>query len=178
MKKFLKNSILAMLVICFILNIVNVVNLVVEHHKITRHLEEAAQIVADQVLSNEEIYNALASFYGLGYGNKDEIQLGIIGLSMLFGTVTGLMVTFEKKSKTKFILGYILGFLLISIILTLFHMTQEKSFFSELLYNIESLWKWYTLIFVIIYVVKIYISNKKTQKLNEFLENKKSKDNK
>lgn len=175
MRNFLKNTVIAMLAICFILNVVNLIDLVIEKYTVTPQIAEVLEQRANEELSKEEKELLVAASYYAGYGNKTEIQAGILGLSLIYGIIIGLMVTFEKKSKTKFILSYIFGLLLISIVLTLFYMTQDMSFFNELLYNIESLLKWYTLIFIAIYAVKIYISNKYAKKLNEILKDKKAK---
>lgn len=176
MKKFLMNTVIAMFAICFILNIVNLIDLVIEQYTVTPQIVEVLEQRAKEELSKEEKMLLVAATYSAGYGNKMEIQAGILGVSLIYGIIIGLMVTFEKESKTKLILGYVFGLLLFSVVGTLFYMTQNiRFFFSELLYNIERLWKWYTLIFAIIYIVKIYISNKYAKKLNEILKEKKAK---
>lgn len=177
MKKIIKNTVLAMLTICFLLNIVNLIGLAIEHYVDMPQIAGVAQQVSNEVSTSEDIYQALASFYNYGYGNKLEIQMGILGLSVIFGTMVGLMTTFENKSKIKFILNYFLGLLLVSLLPTLFYMYmyEEVNLFSEFLYNIEYIWKWYTLIFIIIYVIRLYISNKDAKKLNETLRKKNEK---
>ena len=94
MKKFLKNAVLIMLVSCFILNIVNLAWQYVEHYKVVQEILEIAKQRSQESITVEESYELLASVYSAGFGNKIEIQAGIIVLSIVLGITIGIIVTF------------------------------------------------------------------------------------
>lgn len=172
MKKFLKNAVLSMLIVCFLLNIVNLVSLMFEYLLLTPLVAESAREVAQEIQSSEEAYQALASFYASGRGAKVEIQASILGFSIILGIIIGIMIELERKAKLKLVLTYIVGFLTLTIAIMQYHLAQDISFFEDVLHNIRTIWIWYTVIFAIIFVIKLYISNKKTKKLNEILKSK------
>ena len=175
MKKFLKNAVLSMLIVCFLLNIVNLVSLMFEYFLLTPLVAESAREVAQEIQSSEDAYQALASFYASGRGAKMEIQAGNLGLSIILGIIISAIIELEKKAKLKLVLAYIVGFLIVAIVIMQYHLAQDITFFYEALQNIGMIWIWYTVIFAIIFVVKLYISNKKTKKLNEILKSKENK---
>lgn len=175
MKKFIKNTILTILIIYFILNLVYIIELVIKHYGIMNQIDKVSKQVATEITTTDEMQQALASFYYYGYGDKIEMQVGMIGLSTILGITVGVIITTEEKSRIKLILNYFLGLLVIPLIITIFYMYEDTSFFSELLYNIESIWKWYTLVFALLYAIKIYISNKDVKKLNDILKDKVNK---
>lgn len=183
MKKFWKNVILSLLIIYFILSIINLMGQVIREYTINipgmiRYVEE----LSEQGIPKDETYTIIASVYSAGYGNKIEIQTGILGISLVLSIIIALVITFEEKSKLKIFLKYILGLLIVALIPTLIYIFYYmdfgnflSDFTSEMIYNIENLWGWYTFVFIIIYIVKIYINNKKIKELNEILDNKKKK---
>ena len=175
MKKFLKNAVLAMLVVCFLLNIVNMVSLIFEYYVYTSVVAEAAREAAKEIKSSEEAYQALASFYVSGRGLKMETQAGILVFSIILGIIISTMMELEKKAKLKLVLVYIVGFLIVTIAIMQYYLAQDITFFYEALQNIGKIWIGYTVIFVIIFVVKLYISNKNAKKLNEILKSKRNK---
>lgn len=176
MKNFLKNALLSMLVVCFLLNIVNLIGLLFEHYMYTPMIAESAKEVAQEIQSSEDAYKALAEFYYSGNGGKAQIQVVIIVTSIILGIVIGLMINLEKKAKLKLVLTYIVGFITVVIAEVIYNLA--KGYF-EVLHNLE--WvcivcgAWYTVIFIIIYVFKISISNKDVKKLNEILKSKENK---
>ena len=175
MKKFFKNAIIIMLVSCFIFNIINLVWLHIERYTILQNIVEVAEELSKQSITGQEAYQTLASFYQAGYGNKMVIQIGIIILSIVLGITIGMVITFEEKSKIRVLIIYLLGLLLTSLVPTIcesIYYMDFSYFFNDIIYYFEITWKWYTLIFIIIYAIKIYINNKKTRKLNEILKNK------
>lgn len=180
MKKFLKNAIIIMLVSCFIFNIINLVWLQIERYAILQNIVKVAEGLSGQTLTGQEAYQTLASFYQAGYGNKMAIQTGIILLSIILGITIGMVITFEEKSKIRILIIYLLGLFLTSLIPTIcesIYYADLSYFFTSIIYYFEITWKWYTLIFILIYAIKIYINNKKTRKLNEMLKNKNQSEN-
>lgn len=180
MKKFFKNAIIIMLVSCFIFNIINLIWLHIEHYTILQNIVETAKELSKQTITGQETYQVLASFYQVGYGNKMAIQTGIILLSILLGITIGLVITFEEKSKIRVLLMYLFGLLLTSLVPTIcesIYYVDLRYFFNDIIYYLEITWKWYTLVFILMYAIKIYIDNKKTKKLNEILNNKNKSEN-
>ena len=67
--------------------------------------------------------------------------------------------------------------LVVALIPTLFNIFyylefSVVDFMDELFYYFKNTWVWYTLAFILFYIIKITISNKKTKELNEILYNK------
>lgn len=183
MKKFLKNAILIMLVSSFVLNIVNLVYQYVVHTRTILEISEVVQQInnGEIVIDNtyEHIYQNFASAYFAGVGNNLSIQVGIIILSIVLGITIGMIVTFEEKSKIRIVIIYILGLFLTVLAPTMsetIYYMSFNTFFDDMIYYLDSIWKWYTLVFFIIYTIKIYINNKKAKELNKILKNK-QKDN-
>ena len=178
MKKFLKNAIISFLIIFFILSIINLVFQVIQHYFIvTPQIIELAESVKENGISAEESYQILSSVYAAGYGDKIQIQIMILLISVLLSVVIGLIFTFEEKSKFRIICYYILGMLVVALIPTLFNIFyylefSVVDFMDELFYYFKNTWVWYTLAFILFCIIKITISNKKTKELNEILYNK------
>lgn len=178
MKRFLKNTIISFLIIFFILSIINLGFQVIQHYfVVTPQIIELAESVKGNAISTEESYQLIASVYAAGYGNKIQIQIMILLISMLLSIGISLILTFEEKSKLKIICYYILGMVITSFIPTIYNVFyylefSVVDFIGEFFYYIESTWIWCTLAFIVLYIVKITISNKKTKELNEILKNK------
>ena len=101
----------------------------------------------------------------------------ILLISILVSVAISLIFIFEEKSKFRIVCYYILGMIftsLIPAILNIFNYLEFSlmNFFDELFYYLNNTWIWYTLSFIILYIIKILISNKKTKELNEILKNK------
>lgn len=178
MKKFLKNIIISFLIIFFMLSIINLVFQIIKHYYVvTPKIIELAESVKDTGISSEDSYQMLASVYAAGYGDKIQIQIMILIISILLSVIIGLILTFEEKAKFKIICYYILGMLVVGLVPTVFNTFYYLgysivNFIDELLYYLKNTWIWYTLAFTIFYIIKIAISNKKTKELNEILKNK------
>lgn len=177
MKKFLKNAVIIMLVICFILNIVNLIGQIIERYTVIPEIAQLAEKVRDEgiEIKAEEGYQMLAAVYSAGNGGKHLIQIGILGISAILGIVLGMIKTFEEKSKIKLLLIYILGMLITALIPTVYDIIYYMSFenlLSNFLDYLEFTWIWYTLIFFVLYAIRIYISRKNAGKLNETLKQK------
>lgn len=177
MKKFFKNAVIIMLVSCFILNIIQLIGIEIEKYTIVQEVIKVAEEVRNNGISSEEAYITLASVFSAGWGNKELIQIGILGVSIILGITLGMIKTFEEKSKIKLLLIYILGMLITAFIPTLFEVIYYMSFKdSDFIYNLESTWMWYTLIFFVLYAIRICISRKNAGKLNEILKQKLNKE--
>lgn len=95
-----------------------------------------------------------------------------------FSNAIGLIYTFEKKSKIKIIICYILGIIMVPISVTMFNVfnyleVSTIEFFTEFLYYFKKINIWYTLIFIILYLIKFLVNKKKTKEMNNILKNKK-----
>lgn len=177
MKKFLKNAVIIMLIICFILNIIQLIGIEIERYTTTYEVIKLAEEVRDKGIPQEEGYQILAEVYHAGWGNKEEIQILVLVVSIVLGIILGMIKTFEEKSKIKLLLIYILGMLITAFIPTLFEIIYYMNFKdSNFIYNLESTWMWYTLIFFVLYAIRIYISRKNAGKLNEILKQKLNKE--
>lgn len=176
MKNFLKNALLSMLIVCFLLNIVNLTGLLFEYYMYTPMLEEIAKEVAQEVQTSEDTYKALAGFYYSGNGGKTQIQVVILVTSIILGIVMGLMIELEKKAKLKLVLTYTVGFITVVIAEVIFNIAKGH---LEILQNLEWVFivcgAWYTVFFIITFVVKRSISNKDVKKLNDILKSKRNK---
>ena len=174
MKKFLKNAVLIMLVTYFILNIVNFVWQYIEYNKLVL---ETAYLVGQINNGEITIEDPYAIFMGFPLMMEAQtIRLaGIIGISIIVGIAIGMIVTFEEKSKVRVLLIYIIGLLLVALWPTIcdaIYYMEFTNFLEDMIYNLDGIWKWYTLIFFVIYAIKLYISNKKTKELNKILNEK------
>ena len=178
MKKFLKNAIISFLIIFFILSIINLVFQIIQHYFIvTPQIIELAEGVKENGISSEESYQMLASMYAAGYGDKIQIHIMILIISIFLSIIIGLILTFEEKNKFRIIYYYILVMLVVGVIPPIFNIFYHLEFsvvdfIEEVFYYLENTWIWYTLVFTISYIIKITISNKKTKELNEILKNK------
>lgn len=178
MKKFLKNTLITFLTIFFILSFANLISQIIQHYfVVTPQIIELAESIKENRISSEESYQMLASVYAAGYGDKIQIQIMILLISILFSLAISLIFTFEEKSKFKIICYYILGMIFASLLPTLFNIFfflefSLTDFLNELFYYLENTWIWYTLTFIVFYIIKIVIANKKTGELNEILKDK------
>ena len=178
MKDFLRTTLIAFLIIFFMLSFINLISQVIKHYfVITPQIIELAESVKDKGISPEDSYQILASVYEAGYGDKIQIQIMILLISILVSVAVSLIFIFEEKSKFRIVCYYILGMIftsLIPAILNIFNYLEFSlmNFFDELFYYLNNTWIWYTLSFIILYIIKILISNKKTKELNEILKNK------
>lgn len=179
MKKFFKNTLISFLIIFFLLSIINLVAQIIQHYfVITPQIIELAESVKNVGISAEESYQMLASVYSAGYGDKIQIQIMILIISILLSLAIGLIYTFEKKSKIKIIICYILGIIIVPISVTMFNVfnyleVSTIEFFTEFLYYFKKINIWYTLIFIILYLIKFLVNKKKTKEMNNILKNKK-----
>ena len=178
MKRFFKNMLFIMLITCFILNIVNLIaSARYQYSVVIPGLMELAEEVKQKGVTGEEAYELIPSVYYISNGNQIARQAGIIGLSVFLGITLGMIVTFEDKSKIRVIIIYLLGLLLTSLVPTIYNVIYYmdfNNFFDDIMCYLEIIWRWYSLVFFIIYTVKIYINNRRTRELNKIL-NKKQK---
>ena len=168
MKKFLKNAGLIMLVSSFIFNILNLIfqyirfnTGVLELSNIIRQINSGEIVIEN---SYDGINQILASSYYMLAGNNLAIQTWSIIISIILGITIGMIVTFEEKSKIRVFIIYILGLLLTVLLPTMSEVIYYMSFstfFADMVHYLESVWKWYTLVFFIIYGIKIYMNNRK-----------------
>lgn len=176
MKKFFKNALLIMLVICFVLSVVNLIaSAIYQYSVVIPELIELSEELKQKGITGEEVYGLMSSIYYISNGNQIAIQTGIIGISIFLGIILGMIVTFEEKSKIRVIIIYLLGLLLTTLVPTIYeaiYYMKFNNFFDDIEYYLELIWKWYTLIFFIIYTAKIYINNRKTKELNKILNQK------
>ena len=184
MKKFFKNALLIMLVSSFIFN---VLNLILQHIRFHTGVLELADIIrqinsGEIVIENtyDGINQLLASSYYMLAGNNLAIQTWIVVLSIVLGITVGMIITFEEKSKIRVVIIYIVGLLLTILAPTMsevIYYMSFQTFFDDMLYYLKSVWKWYTLVFFIMYTIKIYINIRKTRELNEILTKKQKQNN-
>lgn len=175
MKKFLRNTLMLFLIIFFILSFINLISQIIHHYFVEMpYVIKLAKSVTETGISGEKSYSMLASVYAAGYGDKIEVQTMILFTSILLSISASLILTFEEKSKFKIICYYILGMITISLVSTIYNNLEFslKDFWEELFYYLEKTWIWYTLGFIIVYIIKIIISSKKTKELNKILKNK------
>ena len=168
MKKFLKNAILIMLVSSFVFSILI---LILQHIRFYNGVLEISNIIREInngkiVIENtyDGINKILASSYYMLAGDNLAMQTGSIILSIVLGITIGMIVTFEEKSKIRVIIVYILGLfftVLAPTICQVIYYMSFSSFFDDIVYYLEIVWKLYTLIFFIIYAIKKYINNRK-----------------
>ena len=181
MKKILKNIALSIIIIYFILSIIFLVKQVIyEYTVVIPGIIQIAEEVSRKEISGEESYQLLASVYQAGYGDKIEIQVSVLVVSLILGILIGLVMTFEDKSKLRLFLKYIAGLLIIALYSALFEAFEYKDFsefFYDILTVIDDIWKLYTLAFAVGYAIKIYINNKKTKELNKILKSKNNTEN-
>lgn len=176
MKRFFKNMSFIILITCFILNIVNLIaSARYQYSVVIPGLMELAEEVKQKGVTGEEAYELIPSVYYISNGNQIAIQAGSIGLSVFLGITLGMIITFEEKSKIRVIIIYLLGLLLTSLAPTIYeaiYYMNFNNFFDDIGYYLDTIWIWYTLIFFIIYTIKIYANNRKTRELNEILNEK------
>ena len=168
MKKFLKNAVLIMLVSSFIFNILN---LIFQYIRFNTGVLELSNIIrqinsGEIVIENtyDGINQILASSYHMLAGNNLSIQTWSIIISIILGITIGMIVTFEEKSKIRIFIIYMVGLLLMVLVPTMCEVIYYMSFstfFDDMLYYLDNIWKWYTLVFFIIYGIKIYMNNRK-----------------
>ena len=168
MKKFLKNAGLIMLVSSFIFNILNLIFQYIRFNTGVLELSNIIRQINSEEIVIENTYDGINQIFASSYymlaGNNLSIQTWSIIISIILGITIGMIVTFEEKSKIRIFIIYIIGLLLTVLLPTMSEVIYYMSFstfFADIIYYLESVWKCYTFVFFIIYAIKIYINNRK-----------------
>ncbi len=183
MKKIVKNIILSIIIIYFIINIVyviynyNTIKSIVDNSIVVSNNEK----MHEETLSIQENMSILklmkSNYYNGRFGTINEIS-NIIIVSIILGVLVGSTISMKENKKIKYILFFMVGNIFYNTIFSI--ITQgiylkndiKLSFFECYYESLKSNILNYVLIFIVIVVVVMLIKNISVKKLNKELNNR------